>query len=102
MQIALCLCTFTTIFTSLIFMMSTEKDRKTLKLIPFRFLIATIILSIFCMFCPSTKQLALMYAVPKILTDENVAEFTGETKELYNLGKQYIKEALTKKEEDKK
>jgi hypothetical protein len=50
---------------------------------------------------PTTKQAAIIYAVPKILTEKNVVEFTGETKELYNLGKQYLKEALTKKEEEK-
>jgi hypothetical protein len=81
--------------------MSAEEDRKTLKQLPLRFLIATIILSIFYMFCPSTKQVALMYTIPKILTEKNVIEFTGETKELYNLGKQCLKEALTKKEEEK-
>jgi energy-coupling factor transporter transmembrane protein EcfT len=60
-----------------------------------------IISSVSLMLCPTTKQATIIYATPKILTEKNVTEFTGETKELYNLGKQYIKEALIKKEEDK-
>jgi len=61
-----------------------------------------IISSVSLMLCPTTKQATIIYATPKILTEKNVTEFTGETKELYNLGKQYLKEALTKKEDDKR
>lgn len=68
--------------------------------VSFSFLIL-IISSVSLMLCPTTKQAAIIYAIPKILTEKNVTEFTGETKELYNLGKQYLKETLTKKQEDK-
>ena len=64
--------------------------------------IILIISSVSLMLCPTTKQAAIIYATPKILTEKNIEEFTGETKELYNLGKQYLKEALTRKEDDKK
>lgn len=51
-------------------------------------------------FVPTTKQAAVIYIAPKVLSEQNVTEFTGEMKELYTLGKDYLKEALKKDKQE--
>lgn len=45
-------------------------------------------------FLPTTKQMALIYVIPKIATEQNIDKVQEECGELYNITKQWMKEQL--------
>jgi hypothetical protein len=55
------------------------------------------VLSIFLLFCPSTKQIAALYVVPKIVNNET---FQEDSKELYNMAIEGLKETLEKEDKE--
>lgn len=64
--------------------------------------IGVVIISIFLLlvstFLPSTKQMAAAIVLPKIATEENIEVLTGEAKEIYELAKAGLKNAINKNE----
>ena len=64
--------------------------------------IGVVIVSIFLLlvstFLPSTKQMAAAIVLPKIATEENIEVLTGEAKEIYELAKAGLKNAINKNE----
>lgn len=64
--------------------------------------IGVVIISIFLLlvstFLPSTKQMAAAIVLPKIATEENIELLTGEAKEIYELAKEGLKNAINKNE----
>ena len=64
--------------------------------------IGVVVVSIFLLlvstFLPSTKQMAAAIVLPKIATEENIEVLTGEAKEIYELAKAGLKNAINKNE----
>ena len=64
--------------------------------------IGVVVVSIFLLlvstFLPSTKQMATAIVLPKIATEENIEALTGEAKEIYELAKAGLKNAINKNE----
>ena len=64
--------------------------------------IGVVVVSIFLLlvstFLPSTKQMAATIVLPKIATEENIEVLTGEAKEIYELAKAGLKNAINKNE----
>lgn len=62
--------------------------------------VAGLLLFIIGIFCPNTKQAALIYITPQIVNNEAVSDTVKNMPELTKLGTDYLKELLKEKTDD--
>lgn len=60
--------------------------------------IATILFALCGVFLPTTKQMATILVLPRILTEENIDKIEEETGELYTLTKKWLEYQVVEKE----
>jgi len=60
-----------------------------------KFCVATIIIGFFGLFIPTTKQMAAIYIIPKIVNNQEIVKLP---KNLVALTNEWIKDAITEKE----
>lgn len=64
-----------------------------------RFTVLALLVGVALCFTPTTKQMAMIKVIPAIANSEIVGEMSADAKEIYRMGINAIKEALSEKKE---